>query len=291
MKEKKEEELSKTKKIEVNDIKKAEKNSNGLLITLLVILLLGVFFAFGYAIGGTRIISEVNKNDTKENTNKKESNSSETPVEEEKVTFTDSELKEYVDYIMPISGNGPSAKIFNVNKVVASELSARDKIEYTGHEIYKNRTTSSDYAYDIISEDIVKNRVEEVFGEGTYERTIFNLGCGDYIFHEDDNKFYSKTGCGGTTDTLVENLPIDYKATKNKLEITTAYAFADSNNKVYKDYNKQNAVADVTVEMNQVSEFLTDYVKNHKDELNHIVYVFESKDGIHYYFKELTNNK
>lgn len=290
MSEKKEEELSKTKKIKVEDIEKAEKSSNGIQITLLVVLLLAVFFAFGYAVGGTRIISDVNKASTKENTNKGETNSSETPIEEEKVTFTDSELEKYVNYIMPVSGAGPSAKVFNVNKVVASELSTRDRIEYTGHEIYKNRTTSSDNAYDIISEDIVKNRVEEVFGEGTYERTIFNLECGDYIFHEDDNKFYTRTGCGGITDTLVENLPIDYKATKNKLEITTAYAFADSNNKVYKDYNKQNAVADVTVEMNQVREFLTDYVKNHKDELNHIVYVFESKDGIHYYFKELTNN-
>ena len=270
--------------------KKEENKSNNILVTLLIVALLIVFFFIGYAVGGTRIINKISeKNNTEE---KEDDNNTEEKEEvEEKITFTNSELEKYINYVSPISGGGPAAKLYNVDKVVASNLSSREKIEYAGGNIYPKHTTSSDYTYDIISEDEVKKVVEETYGKGTYERTTFNLACGDYIFHNDDNKYYSRTGCGGISDTIVENRIIDYKATKNKLEITTAYAFIDSNAKIYKDYDKKIILDDVNVEISEYKDYLTNYVKNNEDKLYHIVYVFESTDGINYYFKEFTNSK
>ena len=295
MEEKKEniEELEKTKKIEVKDIKKEEnKKSHVLLITILIILLLVAFFGFGYALGGTGIVNKIKKQqDTKETKKEKEETEEKETTKEESVSFTESQLDKYVNYISPISSSGPSSLIYNVDKVEASKLSTKEKMNYVGHAIYEKTTKSSDFRYSIVAEEDVKKVVDEIYGNGTYERTSFNLGCTDYVFHNDDNKYYSETGCGGTSDTIVKNIVIDYKATKNKLEITTAYAFIDSESKIYKNYNKQVVLSENNVDFNKHEEFLENYIKENKDKLNHIVYVFESEDGTNYYFKEFTNNK
>ena len=253
-----------------NDVK--EKKGSGLIIVLLLLIIIGM-----------GIFIYLNKDKLFEPKTTE-------PEEEETITFTDTELQEYVDNINPIS-IGPAAKIYNVDKVVAKELSSREKIEYVGRILFNKKSTqSSDYQYSILSESDVKKIVEETYGENTYERVVFNLGCGDYEFHEDDNSFYSVTGCGGTTNVLVQNVVVSHKATKNKLEITTAYAFADSDNHIYKDYDRTEIIADIDSNEDSV-EKVKKYIEEHEEELNHIVYVFESEDGENYYFKEFTNKK
>ncbi len=92
---------------------------------------------------------------------------------------------------------------------------------------------------------------------------------------------------------MVSNVIIGYKATNSKLEITTNYAFFDgSDNKIYKDYNKTNALADYSSNNpDDITNYMKEYVKNNKDKLNSIVYTFESKDGRNYYFTGFVNNK
>lgn len=211
---------------------------------------------------------------------------------DEKVVFSDSKLEKYVNYISP-SSIGPAKLIYDVNSVSAANLSAADKIKYIASNMYSKHTSTADYQYDIISENDVKNTVEEVYGSNSYKRTIFNLGCGDYTFNESDGNYYSRTGCGGTSITFDKNVIIDYKATKSKIEITTAYAFYDGRTKkIYKDFNMTNSLDDYTGDNTDSTEsYLNDYVKNNKEKLNTIVYTFESTNGINYYFKEFTNNR
>ena len=262
-----------------------KKKSNVGLIILVVILLLAC------AGMGAFIFINKDKLTTKENSSVNEQMNNENQKEvEESVTFSDSELEKYVYYISPVS-IGPSAAIFDVDTVTAKNLSAAKKIEYIGSKVYAKHTSTSDYQYDIISETDVKNAVEEVYGPNTYEKATFNLGCGDYIFNESEKNYYSITGCGGITDKLSQNVVIDYKATKNKLEITTAYAFTDSNFKIYKDYNYTVVLDEYKVDFSEMMNYLTKYIKEHKDELNHIVYTFESTDGSNYYFTGFKNNK
>ena len=279
--------------VQWNDV----KENSGKATTAIIILLLVIVIALGGFIFLKKDVlfntkadnKEVEKNTTKE-------------VKEEAVTFTDKELQEYVNYISPTS-IGPSAKLYNVDKVVASELSARDKIEYIGNFVYSKSTTSDDYAYNILTESDVKSLVEEVYGPNSYERTTFNLGCGDYIFRENEGKYYSKTGCGGATATSAYNIITNYKATKEKLEIETAYVFLHNTKTIYKDFSLKEEIGEYTGEdipntvdtyekRNKViTEFLTNFIKENEDKVNHMVYTYESKDGTHYYFKSFTNNK
>lgn len=264
-----------------------KKKSNVGLIILVVILLLAC------AGMGAFIFVNKDKLTTKDNSSVNEQMKNKNQKEvEESVTFSDSELEKYVNYISPVS-IGPSAAIYDADTVTAKNLSAAKKIEYIGSKVYAKHTSTSDYQYNIISESDVKNAVEEVYGPNTYEKATFNLGCGDYTLNESEKNYYSKTGCGGTTATFVSNIVTDYKATKSKLEITTAYAFFDGmTNKIYKDYNKTISLDDYTGgSTEETNAYLKEYVKTNKDKLNTIVYTFESTDGSNYYFTGFKNNK
>lgn len=264
------------------------KKKNQVVIFILILVLMCGCLVGGYFINELGLLSFNKDKDVKEE--KKETKKEE--KEENSVTFTDSELEKYIGYISPVS-YGPSAKIYDVDSVSVNSLSSREKIEYVGNHVYDKKTDSADYQYSIISEADVKSVVEEIYGPKTYERTTFNLGCGDYTINENEGKYYSKNGCGGTTATSVANVVIDYKATDKKLEITTAYAIHDQETKkIYKDYNKNNPIDDYDVkDYSSFDSYFKDYVKTNKDKLNHIVYTFESKDGRNYYFTGFTNNK
>ena len=223
-----------------------EKKRNGstIVITLLIVLVLGLICYICYD-KGIIFNSKETPLDTAE---KVETNTQDTTKnnEDEKIVFSDSELEKYVNYISPAS-IGPSALLYNTGYVSAKNLSVADKIEYIGSHVYSKHTSTSDYQYDIIAENDVKSEIEKIYGPNSYEKTTFNLGCGDYTLNESEGNYYSRTGCGGTTATFESNVVIDYKATKNKLEITTAYAFFDGmTNKIYKDYNKSIPLDDYT---------------------------------------------
>lgn len=268
---------------------RTKKKGNGttIVIVLLVVAILGLACYICYDKG----ILFSNKETTTSGTDKKENNNSQIKPEDESVTFSDSELEKYVNYISPAS-IGPAALLYDTTAINSNSLSTADKINYIGTLVYSKHTSTSDYQYDVISENDVKNAVEEVYGPNTYEKTTFNLGCGDYTLNENEKNYYSRTGCGGSTATSVSNVVIDYKATKSKLEITTAYAFFDGmTNKIYKDYNKSISLDEYTGSPSEIESSLKSYVKNNKEKLNTIVYTFESSNGINYYFTGFKNNK
>lgn len=268
---------------------RTKKKGNGttIVIVLLVVAILGLACYICYDKG----ILFSNKETTTSGTDKKENNNNQIKPEDESVTFSDSELEKYVNYISPAS-IGPAALLYDTTAINSNSLSTADKIKYIGTLVYSKHTSTSDYQYDVISENDVKNAVEEVYGPNTYEKTTFNLGCGDYTLNESEKNYYSQTGCGGSTATSVSNVVIDYKATKSKLEITTAYAFFDGmTNKIYKDYNKSIPLDEYTNSPTEIETYLKNYVKNNKEKLNTIVYTFESSNGINYYFTGFKNNK
>lgn len=220
-----------------------------------------------------------------------------TPTPTEEVTEPEeteavetSKWQKYVDYISPISITSPSAALYNVSGVEAKNLSPRKKIEYIGSFVYQKSKSSSDYAYDILTEADVKKAVEEVYGPGTYQRTTFNLGCGDYNFNSKDGKYYSKTGCGGTSAFYATNEIINTSVNSSKLVITTAYVFVDmETNKYYKDYNRKVALGDYN--NSEDDSAIVKFIKDNKDKLNHIIYTYESTDGTNYYFTGFKNTK
>lgn len=270
-----------------------KKKGNGvpIIIVLLVVIILGLICYICYDKGIIFSSKKTTSTDTTEKAKNDQQESTKNNIEES-AEFSNSELEEYVNYISPVSIR-PSDLVYNTSYVNAKNLSSADKIKYIGSHIYNKHTSTSDFQYDIIAENDVKSEVEKIYGPNSYEKTTFNLGCGDYTLNENDGNYYSKTGCGGTTATFESNVVIDYKATKSKLEITTAYAFFDGMaHKIYKDYNKSVPLDDYTGgNTSEIESYLKEYVKNNKNRLYHIIYTFESNDGKNYYFKEFTNEK
>ncbi len=271
---------------EEKNLKENKKKGNSLLIVIIILLIIIILdLAFYICYDKGIIFTKQEETSTEEKDKDKED-------EEENVTFSDNELEEYIDYIRPIS-IGPSPLLYNTSYVNSSDLSAAEKIQYLGSYIYEKTTTSQDFAYNIISESDVEKAVSKVYGPNTYEKTKFNLGCGDYILNETDHNYYSKNGCGGASSMFVGSSIIGYKATKSKLEITTAYVvYIGEKETIYKDYDGTISLETLRYDStNDIREYLNEYAKNNQDKLYHIVYTFESNNGRNYYFKELKNDK
>ncbi len=269
-----------------------KKKGNGItiLIILLVIIILGLSCYICYDKG--IIFNKKAKETSSPNTTEKKKEEKQEEPKEESVTFSESELEKYVNYISPFS-YGPSKLIYDTNEVVAANLSASDKINYIGRILASKITDTPDYKF-MISENDVKSTVEEVYGPNTYQETTFNLGCNDYHLNKSDGNYYSESGCGGTATRTDYNEIIDYKATKSKLEITTAYAILDGpTSKIYKDYNVSIPLDNFVYEKSPAGNEakMKEYIKNNKNKLSTIVYTFESTNGRNYYFKGFKNNK
>ena len=264
-----------------------KRNGKGMVIVIILLIIMILCLAFYICYDKGIIFKE--KDVTTSNNDK----NTETKKEDEKVTFSDSDLEKYVNYISPVS-IGPSSLIYSKDEVKLNNMTPKEKIEYVGSKINSKKVSSNDGQYDLftIEESDVKKVVEEIYGPNTYEPATFNFGCGDYTLN--NGKYTVKTGgCGGSTAIFVSNVVVGYNATKSKLEITTAYAFFDgTTKKIYKDYNITVALDDYTGgSTEETNAYLTNYVKNNKEKLNTIVYTFESADGTNYYFTGFKNNK
>lgn len=261
-----------------------EKKKNSTKDIIIIFLVAALFGFAGFFVTDKLMNQKPKKNEggtTEEKEKKKEE-------KEESITFSDSELQEYVNNLTPVSIE-PSELLYNLDTIRSEKMSAKEKIELIGSKVYEKATSSENYEYSILKESDVKEVVEKVYGPNTYEKAEFRLGCGPYELRE-DGSYYSRTGCGGATATVSKNIVIDYKATKKKLEITTAYAFFDGlTNKIYKDFKLENALEDYSGE--DTENYLSNYIKTNKEKLNKFIYTFESEDDKNYYFKELVHQK
>ena len=268
-----------------------KKSSKGL-ICLVIILLLVVCGLVGYIVYDKVVLS--NPKDNTEEKNIKNNSKKDEKKEEESIDFSDAELEKYVGYFP-----GAPGALQEKDEIKASTMSIGSKIHFISHMVLSKEQllkpeefiNEGNSQYDaFILESDVKDAVELVYGPNTYSKTTFNLGCGDYVLNETAGKYYTKTGCGSTSAIIVSNEIIDYEATKSKLEITTSYAFLDGmTNKINKDYGI--SIDDYNGDANTAKDYLKEYVKTNKDKLNHIVYSFESSDGVNYYFTSMIKKK
>ncbi len=261
-----------------------DKQSNKKFIIIIVILVVIILLLGGYIVKDKFLTKQEKNVNTEEKTQKETKDNDE--LVEESIEMTEKALKNYLDRI------GPDSKIISEDEVTVDTISLSEKIGYINPYISPKVKRSSDYSYEYIKEDDLKNMVNEVYGPNTYQKTTFNLGCGTFSLNEKTKLYTAQTGCGGTSATFESNEMINYKATKSKLEIVTAYAIYDgTTNKIYKDAAQKEVVGSYSSDgdTEEIQNYLDNYVKENKDKLNHITYKFESNDGDHYYFKGFTN--
>ena len=263
------------------------KNSNKTYIVIICLLLLIIIFLGGYIVYDKAFEKNNTTNTSNDTTNETADSST------YEVLLSDPEIEKYISYIMP----KPFSFISDKEYLNADSLSAKDKIEYARLSEYAELLFYTDQKYtpiNTLSEEDVKNFVEKIYGPNTYSKTTFTLGCGEYVLNEVDHKYYySKvTGCGGTTAGWEEyNTIIGYKKSDNKLEITTAYVRLRYDHKLFKKSGDSEPITTIPDNITDTDNYLKAYIQNNQDKLYHLIYTFESNDGINYYFKELKNTR
>jgi len=248
--------------------KKERKVSSKQRVTILVVLLFGVFLGFGFALGGTSIINKVEKERsvTKTSTDKVETNDQATYTE----IPVDNLIKNLYERTKPlIVGAGVDKTKYTSKKLLVSEMSD----EYKGLIAAHYFMYSNGYHYynnaEHISEIDVQYGYDSIFGAGTYKegQTIYT-GCGDYTYDVATKEYLGQSGCGGTSaQAAIEEI---LKAEKNakELKVTTVvyYASQDGSFKTYED---------MTSSSNAITNYEEGYALKNKDSLQQITYTFE----------------
>lgn len=262
--------------------KKEEKNNGKILINIIIfVLLVIVIISLGYILLNSNITQKTNKeeNNTEEKTKVKEK-------------YKDLEITNDIKALVKrVHKYGPEGdKVVFTNK----KLSV-DEMELS----YKFALASNTYADKVelldnvneggieaeISEDVVRDEYNDLFGPDTYERTdVIPLYCGE-LHYDKVFKRYVSSGYGCGSGSIFENYEnvISAKKSKNSLLITTAVVFVHfGTNSICLDYNCESVIEtfapDSTDEL-----FFINYINNNKDKLYQYTYEFKV-DGDHYYY-------
>ena len=269
-----------SKEIEEKEIVEKEDNKmkgNGLLVTILVIVLLAVSFAFGYGIGGTKVVEKVITNGVeKNNDNTNDSGAFRTIDADSMVT----NLWNRVNFSGMLNINNYSELNYNGQNV--SEMS--DKLKGKLASTYFGNTLN-DYSNNrvYIKESDIQYGYDSLFGAGTYKSGQKVYGsCLDLTYDGDFVMSYGAyvspaPACGGTSLVGFKEAIVKVEKNSNKMVITSALAFYSSEtNSVYKTYkdatNKENAIT----EPNAVQEnAFNNYVETNKESLTQYKFTFD----------------
>ena len=136
-----------------------------------------------------------------------------------------------------------------------------------------------------ISEDIVRDEYNDLFGPDTYEELdTIPLYCGE-LEYDKVYKRYVSSGYGCGSGSIFENYEnvISAKKSKNTLLVTTAVVFVHfETNTICLDYNCENVIETFTPDSTD-KEFFINYINNNKDKLYQYTYKFKV-EGDHYYY-------
>ncbi len=251
---------------------KKDKNNFGgkLLVTVLIVLLFGVFLGFGFALGGVNIINKVKSDDdvvttgTDKVDTKDNAKYTEIPV--------DSMIENLYERTKAISIGIDKTRYTN-KKLLVSEMSDEYKGLIAANYFYKYDKFiplgGSNYKHTI-DEQAVKYGYDSIFGAGTYKtgQPIYT-GCGNYTYDSARNEYFTnQDGCGGTSaQAAIEEI---LKAEKNakELKVTTVvyYASQEGSFKTFED---------MTSSSNAITNYEEGYALKNKDSLQQITYTFE----------------
>lgn len=136
-----------------------------------------------------------------------------------------------------------------------------------------------------ISEDIVRDEYDDLFGPDTYEALdTIPLYCGKLEYDKVYKRYVSSGyGCGGVSSFKSYENVISAKKSKDTLLVTTAVVFANFEvNSLCFDYNCESVI-DTFAPDSTDEVFFNNYIDNNKDKLYQYTYKFKI-DGDHYYY-------
>ncbi|MBP5679240.1 MAG: hypothetical protein J6X28_05415 [Bacilli bacterium] len=302
------------------EVKVEEKNDarwkHVLLITILVIVLMGVAGAMGYAIGGTKIINKVEKVEK-------------VKQEVEEVTVSYELMRELSQKIDLILWNGKKdiySETDNVNSYIFRadllkgkptiedkqlivlksleyrplEGSSYESIEDITSWIEKDPTAKDEMGY--LTYDEVNKAYQKLFGEELTTPAEEVGHCPYYKYNDQTKEFYQYPArCGGTSARHIAIYKSDYKVTKEAATVTIHIAYAvpvegAEGYKVYADYEVQEGNI-MGNPINEIDSVPYGYPSNYQltaetaKECSEYQVTFKKDDNGNYYFYDLTQVK
>ena len=266
----------------MNSVEKKDNNKSKILILVIILVLVVIScISFGYIFINSNIVNKkIDKNETKK------------AIEKVKEKYKDVEInndiKSLIKRVHQYSVEGDKV-VFTNKKLSVNEMDPYYKFSLASNT-YANKITLLDNTAKggieaEISEDIVRDEYNDLFGPDTYEMLeTIPLYCGK-LEYDKVYKRYVSTGYGCGSGSAFENYEgvISAKKSKNNLLITTAVVFVHyETNSICLDYNCENIIEtfapDSTDEL-----FFINYINNNKDKLYQYTYSFKI-DGNHYYY-------
>ncbi|MBQ6324133.1 MAG: hypothetical protein IJI22_04835 [Bacilli bacterium] len=237
--------------------KEVNENSKGsrFRVTLLIVLLFGVFLGFGFALGGVNIINKaVGSNDvTTTSTDKKATNDNAKYTE----IAVDVMIENLYERVKTFTSTG--AKVSEMSDKEKGVLASRYFMRYDEFYQYDNshhlKEADVQYAYD------------SIFGAGTYKsgQTIYT-SCSDYNYDATKKEYITyQDGCGGTSAQAVYSKVVKAEKAGNMLKVTAGVLYVDgSEDKVYRDFEKTKTLGNTIGEyLGTAGEYQEMYAKRH----------------------------
>ena len=262
--------------------KKEEKNNGKVLINIIIFILLVIaIISLGYIFLNSNVIHKTNKEENKIE--------DKTKVKEEyKDLEITNDIKALVKRVHKYGVEGDKT-VFTNKKLSVDEMDS----------YYKFALASNTYADKIvlldnvneggieaeISEDVVRDEYNDLFGPDTYEvLDTIPLYCGELEYDKVFKRYVSSGyGCGsGSAFENYENV-LSARKSKTTLLITTAVVFVHyGTNSICLDYNCENVIDTFPPDSTDEVYFIN-YINNNKDKLYQYTYKFKI-DKDHYYY-------
>ena len=215
--------------MEKNETK--EKKSNGVLVTVLVILLLVVFTCFGYAAGGVRVSKTTIEETSKKVEEKNESKSSSKATVYE---TTDEMITNLLNTLFSIPGCGAGIEAFMNN----SKVGVKDVTNLQAyHMVQKNHWNDESISLDDFQKEVKKYLGKDYIFEATsidYKGEtcpIFNYDSASQTFKKQE------TACGWTCGPVGTRYLVTKAVEEDgMLKLTLRVVFGD-NTSFYADFN------------------------------------------------------
>ena len=265
-------------------VKKSEiENNKGKLLIYIIIGILVVIaiISLGYIFLNSNVIHKTNKEENKIE--------DKTKVKEEyKDLEITNDIKALVKRVHKYGVEGDKT-VFTNKKLSVDEMDS----------YYKFALASNTYADKIvlldnvneggieaeISEDVVRDEYNDLFGPDTYEALdTIPLYCGELEYDKVFKRYVSSGyGCGsGSAFENYENV-LSARKSKTTLLITTAVVFVHyGTNSICLDYNCENVIDTFPPDSTDEVYFIN-YINNNKDKLYQYTYKFKI-DKDHYYY-------
>jgi len=246
-------------------MKKVEKY----IYIVLIMILVGVIAS------GTTYILMKDNNKTEVKENNKEQDNKENETKEEKITLTESELKEYLSYVPTndVLDNKYSTVTNTDNKILLGTILFNLTLDADDGAIIASLSKADELMQKMYNQKL--GNYSDSYENGEWKNYVATYASFCYT-KEDNNFIVNYCSSGSETFNLIES----YEAKYDLLYIYSYHAY-DSNEEIADYYNGYKASVNITDDYNNS---FNNYLKENKGKFTKYKHIFKKNENGYYWY-------